>query len=196
MLKMKKKSSIGKKINKSTLYLAKIGLKYRCLKKSTSLRLQQLLHKTRGPRTFYRSPDNQQQTVQSEKKTTRMTGFKWMHVSSAIYQYVAVNICSEGVFRQGKSPSSTYFCPALDPPLGISGPNHYQNGRILSKGFFLWSSLWLLLALLWIHPWADLIKSLNTCTGHENFIPTKFHKHPWSGSVVKADSVFQYINMH
>ena len=32
--------------------------------------------KTRGPRTFYRSPDNQQQTVQSEKKTTRMKGFK------------------------------------------------------------------------------------------------------------------------
>ena len=30
MLKMKKKSSIGKKINKSTLYFAKIGIKYRC----------------------------------------------------------------------------------------------------------------------------------------------------------------------
>ena len=30
---------------------------------------------TRGPRAFYRSPDNQQQTVQSEK-TTRMKGFK------------------------------------------------------------------------------------------------------------------------
>ena len=31
---------------------------------------------TRGPRAFYRSPDNQQQTVQSEKKTTKMTVFK------------------------------------------------------------------------------------------------------------------------
>ena len=31
---------------------------------------------TRGPKAFYRSPDNQQQTVQSDKKTTRMTGFK------------------------------------------------------------------------------------------------------------------------
>ena len=31
---------------------------------------------TRGPRAFYRSPDNQQQTVQSDKETTRMTGFK------------------------------------------------------------------------------------------------------------------------
>ena len=32
--------------------------------------------------------------------------------------------------------------------------------------------------------------------GHEHFIPTKFHKHPFSGSVVKADYVFLYINMH
>ena len=33
MLKMKKKSSIGKKINKYTLYFTKIGIKYGCLKK-------------------------------------------------------------------------------------------------------------------------------------------------------------------
>ena len=31
---------------------------------------------TRGPMAFYRSPENQQRTVQSDKKTTRMTGFK------------------------------------------------------------------------------------------------------------------------
>ena len=59
--------------------------------------------------------------------------------------------------------------------------------------FCLWSSLWILLALPWIHPRADLIKSLNTCAGHENFIPTKFHKHPSSGSVVKADYVCSHI---
>ena len=29
--------------------------------------------------------------------------------------------------------------------------------------------------------------------GHEHFIPTKFRKHPLSGSVVKADYVFPYI---
>ena len=65
-------------------------------------------------------------------------------------------------------------------------------GSILSKAFSicLWSSLWLLLALHWIHPRADLMKGLNTCAGNENFIPTKFHKHPSSGSVVKADCVF------
>ena len=32
--------------------------------------------------------------------------------------------------------------------------------------------------------------------GHEQFIPTKFHKHPLSGSVVKAGYVFPYIHMH
>ena len=29
--------------------------------------------------------------------------------------------------------------------------------------------------------------------GHEHFIPTKFRKHPLSGSVVKAGYVFPYI---
>ena len=93
--------------------------------------------KTRGSRAFYRSPDNQQQTVQSDKKTTRMTGFKNMHVLSAIHQYVVVNIWSEGGFCQRRSPSPTYFCPVLDLPLGISGQNHYQNGSIPSKAFCL-----------------------------------------------------------
>ena len=30
----------------------------------------------------------------------------------------------------------------------------------------------------------------------EYFIPTKFHKHPSSGSIVKADYVFPYIYMY
>ena len=32
--------------------------------------------------------------------------------------------------------------------------------------------------------------------GHEHFIPTKFRKHPLSGSVVKAGYAFPYIYMH
>ena len=32
--------------------------------------------------------------------------------------------------------------------------------------------------------------------GHEFFIPTKFGKYPLNDSVVKADYVFPYINMH
>ena len=82
------------------------------------------------------------------------------------------------------------FCPAMDLPLWISGRNHYKNGSILSKAFCLWHSLWILLALPWIHP---LIKSLNTCAGNENFISTKCHKHPSSGSVVKADYFCSHI---
>ena len=45
-------------------------------------------------------------------------------------------------------------------------------------------------------PRADLIKSPNTSAGHENFIPTKFHKHPSSGSVVKADYVCSHVLVH
>ena len=32
--------------------------------------------------------------------------------------------------------------------------------------------------------------------GHEHIIPTKFRKHPLSGSVVKAGYVFPYVYMH
>ena len=81
------------------------------------------------------------------------------------------------------------FLPRPGSTLGISSQNSYQNGSIPSKAFCLWSSLWLLRVMPLIQPRADLIKSLNTCAGHENFSPTKFHKHPSSGSVVKADYV-------
>ena len=46
--------------------------KRKCLRKAQRNQVKQ----TRGPRAFYRSPDNQKQTVQSEKKATRMTEFK------------------------------------------------------------------------------------------------------------------------
>ena len=39
-------------------------------------------------------------------------------------------------------------------------------------------------------------KTITLVRDHEHFIPTKFHKHPASGTVVKADYVFLYINMH
>ena len=40
-----------------------------------------------------------------------------MNVSSAINQYVAVSIWSEGGYRQRRSPYAIYCCPALYPPL-------------------------------------------------------------------------------
>ena len=42
-----------------------------------------------------------------------------MHVSSAIQQYVALNIWSEEGFRQMRSPSSTYFGPPWVPSWNI-----------------------------------------------------------------------------
>ena len=39
-------------------------------------------------------------------------------------------------------------------------------------------------------------KVLPQVRGHEFFTPTKFRKHPSSGSEAKADYVFQYIYMH
>ena len=123
-----------------------------------------------------------------------------MHVLSAIYQYVSVNIWSEGGFHQRRSPSSTYFCPVPDLSLVISSRNHYQNGSMHSKYKSLLS---LKLSLTpscpaLDPPPADLIKSLNTCPGNEYFIPTKFHKHASSGSVVKADyacsHIYRYIS--
>ena len=47
------------------------------------------------------------------KKTNRMAGFQSMHMSSAILQYVAVNIWSERGFCQRRSPSVSYFCSAV-----------------------------------------------------------------------------------
>ena len=39
-------------------------------------------------------------------------------------------------------------------------------------------------------------KTTTLVRDHGHFIPTKFRKHPLSGSVVKADYVFLYIYMH
>ena len=111
----------------------------------------------------------------------------------------SVCCCEQLIWRRilsKEKPFHYLFCPALDPSFGISGRNHYQNGSIPSKTFCLWSSLWLLLVLPWIHHRADLVKSQNTCAGNENFIPSKFHKHPSSGSGVKADYVCSHIYIY
>ena len=116
-----------------------------------------------------------------------------MHVLSAILQYVAVNIWSEGGFCQRRSPSSTYFCPVLDLPLGISdlAKTTTRMAAFQVKPFVFEALFESFLPCL--GSTLDLIKSLNTCVGLENFIPTKFHKHPSNGSVVKADYVCSRI---
>ena len=62
-----------------------------------------------------------------------MTEFQLMVVSSAIHQYFAMTILSEGGFSSKEEPSTTYFCLSLDQPLEISGRDHYQNGSIQSN---------------------------------------------------------------
>ena len=52
-------------------------------------------------------------------------------------------------------------------------------------------------ASAWIHPLGKYGQNIIMhVPGHGHFIPTKFRKHPLSGSVVKAGYVFPYIYMH
>ena len=117
-----------------------------------------------------------------------MIGFKQMHVLSAIHQYVAVNIWSEGGFRQRRSPSFTFFAPSLIYPLEYLAENTTRMTAFQVNHYVFESLFESFLLCLGPTP-GGLIKSLNTCAGHENFIPTKFHKHSSSVSVVKADYV-------
>ena len=152
----------GASIKKYVLFqrIDKIMFQYK--NQEQNILINYLTPETRGPRAFYRSPDNQQQTVQSDKRQP-----EWqIPINACVVGNTSMLLWTFGLkddFLKGEAlplPSSTYFCPILDLPLGISGRNHYQNGSIPSKAFCLWSSLWILLALPWIHPRADLIKSL------------------------------------
>ena len=161
------------------------------------LDIQDKIEWTRGPRAFYRSTDNQQQTVRSEKKDMQP---EWQYSNKCMCrqcrrQYISMLLWIFGLkedFVKGEALPLPFFCPTLDSPLGISGRNRYQNGSIPSKAFCLWSSLTPSChALDPTQGGSD--KSLNTCAGNKNFIPTKFHKHPLSSSVVKADYVCSLI---
>ena len=62
-----------------------------------------------------------------------------MHVStvlSAIHQYVAVNIWSEGGFRQRRSPSSTFFLPRSGSTLWNIWPKPLPEWQHSSKAFY------------------------------------------------------------
>ena len=133
--------------------------------------------------------------------------------------------CSLPVWRSffKKGTPVTYFCPALDPPLGGSGRKtttlvrdhkyfihtkfhqkpssgsgeEVENVKVYRRttdndddGRTDNGALWQ--QLTWAFGSGEL-KSLNACAGNENFIPTKFHKHPSNGSVVNADCVFPII---
>ena len=113
---------------------------------------------------------------------------------SAIHQYVAVNIWSEGGFCQREALPLPIFAPSWIYPLEYLAETTTRMAAFQIKPF-VFEALFESFLPAWIRPRADLIKSLNTYAGHENFIPTNFHKHPSSGSVIKADyiCVFPYI---
>ena len=118
-----------------------------------------------------------------------------MHVStvlSAIHQYVAVNIWSEGGFRQRRSPSSTFVAQPWIHPLEYLAKTTTRMTAFQVKPLSLKLSLNPSChALDLTHGGSD--KKPKHMSGNENFIPTKFHKHPSSGSAVEADNVCSHI---
>ena len=127
---------------------------------------------TRAPRGTDRSPEyNEHFCYKLDSRVKNLTT-EWnqkqqhfiTHASRSLLwiRFVAVAFRSEEeVFlRRGPPPLVTYFCLALDLPLG----KYCQN--------------------------------ILHVPGYAHFIPTKFRKHPLSGSVVKAGYVFPYIYMH
>ena len=114
-------------------------------------------------------------------------------------QYISMLLWKFGLkedFVKGEALPLPIFAPSWIYPLEYLAEITTRMAPFQVNFFCLWSSLWILFVLPWIHPRADLIKSLNTCAGHENFIPTKFHKHSSNGSVVKADYVCSHIYIH
>ena len=115
-----------------------------------------------------------------------------MHVLSAIHQYVAVSIWSEGGFRQSRTLPLPIFALSWIYPLEYLTETTTRMAAFQVKPFVFEALFESFLPCL-DPPQGGSENSLNTCAGHENFIPTKFHKHPSSGSVVKADYVCSHI---
>ena len=114
-------------------------------------------------------------------------------MSSAIHQYVAVNIWSEGGFRQRRSSSSTFLLPRP----GFT-PRNIWPKLLPEWQHSKYSLLSLKLSLTHSCPALDppqgrSDKKPNTCAGNANLIPTKFHKYQSSGSVVKADYLCSHL---
>ena len=111
-----------------------------------------MLHgfQTRGPKVFYRSPVNRQQTVQSVKdnQNDRIQMNAHFIGNTSIWCFELL------VWRRISSKEKTLLylflpCPGSTPwniwPKPLPEWQH-------SKAFCLWSSLWLLLTMPWIHP--------------------------------------------
>ena len=120
---------------------------------------------TRGPRAFYRSTDNQQQTVQSEKKTTRR-----IQINACVVGNTSVCCCEHLVWRRISSKENAFRYLFLPRPRSI--PWNIWPKPLQEWQHSKWSLLPLKLSLTpscpaLDPPRADLIKSLNTCAGNE-----------------------------
>ena len=118
-------------------------------------------------------------------------------------QYISMLLWTFGLkedfVKEEAPPLPIFFAPPWIHPLEYLAETTTRMAAFQVKPFVFEALFESFLPCLGSTPgWigVDLIKSLNTYAGHENFIPTKFHKHPSSGSVVKADCVFPYIYTH
>ena len=119
-------------------------------------------------------------------------------VSSVIHQYVTVNIWSEGGFRQRRALPLPFFASSWIYPLEYLAVIATRMAAFQVKPFVFEALFDSFLPCLGSTQGGS-DKKLNTCAGNENFMPTKFHKHPSSSSVVKAKVVhspFLHLNKY
>ena len=130
------------------------------------------------------------------------------HVNEEV-QYPTVHTRTRFVLRKTRAPRGTdrspeyneHFCYKLDSRVKIIAMN-----SVCCCSFPVWRRSFLkkgtpspgdLFCLALDPPLGRYGQNiLMHVPGHEHFIPNKFRKHPFSGSVVKADFVFPYIYMH
>ena len=106
------------------------------------------------------------------------------------WQYIITLLLTFGLkedFVKGEALPLPIFGPPWIHPLEYLAETTTRMAAFQVKPFVFEALFDSFLAAL------DPPQGLNTCVGHENFIPTKFHKHPSSGSVVKADYVCSHI---
>ena len=94
---------------------------------------------TRGPKGHCRSPEYNERvknlTSEWKQKNKKLLPPCFKIIATCIYiRFVAVAFWAEiqvFFFKMGPppTPTTTYFCPALDPPLGIYGRNTLMHMR-------------------------------------------------------------------
>ena len=107
--------------------------------------LQIYLLSTRGPRAFYRSPDNQQQTVQSEKKDNQNDRIQINACVDSVYrQYISMLVWTFGLkeeFVKWEALPLPFFAPPWIHPLEYLAETTTRMAAFQVKPFVLKLSL-------------------------------------------------------